>query len=434
MTHLSQLRDTLRADLLTSTERGKLIRSAGMTAGLKLGAAILAFGASLLYARVLGPHDYGLYAYVIAWAAVLTLPVGLGLPPYLVREAAKAPAALRNLCRWADARVLTSGLAAAAIMAAAFFLPYAAGARWLFLIAAPLPLLNNLGSIRRALLQAQGWIVRGQWPVLLAAPGLMLVALVVLWLWQGKLYPIELMIAMTGSALVPFVVNEFQFRRAALAPSNGAAPTVRIRAALPFMWLGMLYLLNNRTDLIMLGALKGAHAAGIYSVAARAAEFVTFFLTAANMVIAPRVARLFQEGERALLQRLISSAAWRILSVSIPVALLFIVAARTLLTYLYGAEYAEGAIALRILAAAQLVSVAVGPTASILNMTGHEKLSALGVGLSVVLNIVLNAVLIPLYGVKGAAFATGISLVACNTLLWYWIRRHLGLRPSGLQF
>lgn len=407
------------------------MRSAGVTAALKVGATFLAFGASLVYARALTPHGYGLYAYVIAWAALLSIPASLGLPAYLLREGAKMPACLRWLRGWADVRILASGAAAAVLLACAFFLPQAAGARWLFVVAAPLPLLNNLGNVRGSLLQARGWVARSQWPTLILGPAMMLAVLGGLWLWHGRLYPIQLVSAMTGAAVLQLVVDQLQLRRATAGNADEPHPAARVRAALPFIWLGMLYLVNNRADLIMLGTLRGAHDAGIYAVAARAGELVTFFLMAANMAISPRIARLHHEGDHATLQRLLSAAILRIFALSAPLALLFIVAAHPLLHYLYGAAYAEGAIALQILAGAQLFNVLAGPTGTILNMTGHEKLAALGVGASVVLNIALNAALVPLYGVEGAAIATATSLVFWNLLLWYWIRRRLGLRPSA---
>ncbi|HEX5314671.1 MAG TPA: flippase [Gammaproteobacteria bacterium] len=432
--HLRALRKTLAADLRAGTERGRMMRSAGVTAGLKLGATLLAFGASLIYARALEPHGYGLYAYVIAWTALLTIPAGLGFSTYLIREGSKAPASLRWLRRWADKRVLLSGIAAGILLACAWFVPQAADARWLFIIAAPLPLLNNLSAVRRALLQARGRVARAQWPLLILGPALMLIALAILWVWRGRLYPIELVAAMTGAAIVPILVNHWQLHRSTRASGSQALEGARVRAALPFMWLGMLYLVNNRADLILLGTLRGAHDAGIYAVASRAAELVTFFLVAANMVLAPRIARLYHEGNLALLQRLLTAAVRRVFLFTLPIALVFIVAAHPLLYYLYGPAYAQGALALQILAGAQLLATSSGPRGVVLNMTGHEKLTAVGVTLSAALNIALNAALIPLFGVQGSAMATGISIVAFSLLLWYWVRRRVGVNPSALRW
>ncbi|MGH8400824.1 MAG: oligosaccharide flippase family protein, partial [Gammaproteobacteria bacterium] len=308
-----QLVNLLREDLHPDTERGKMVRSAAMTASMNIGATLLAFGASLLYARALGPHDYGLYAYVIAWTAVLGVPAGLGLPRYLVREGVKLPQSTQWLCRWADRKIMIAGLMTAILLASAALIPAAAGARWLFVIAAPLPLLNNLGSVRRALLQAHGWIARSQWPFLILSPALMLVIFMFLWLLQGRLYPIELVIVLVIATLPSLLANQIQLRRAAPDSDNPPQSTIGIRAALPFMWLGGLYLLNNRVDLIMLGSLKGARDAGIYAVAYRAAALVPLIAAAANMALAPRIVRLYQAKDHLRLQQMITAAARRVL-------------------------------------------------------------------------------------------------------------------------
>ncbi|MGH8224573.1 MAG: flippase [Gammaproteobacteria bacterium] len=428
---LRSLRNALRADFRADTERGAMMRSTGLTAGFKIVATLIAFGASLIYARALGPHGYGLYAYVIAWSMLLTIPVGLGLPGYLVREGAKLPASIRWLRHWADQRVFVCGLAVAVLMACAYFLPQAADARWLFVVAALLPMLSSLGSVRVALLQAQGRVARGQWPVLIAGPALMLAALAILWVWQGRLYPIELVAAMMGATFLQLAVNEFQLRRVAPGPKVVPEIKIRIRAALPFMWLGGLYLLNNRVDLIMIGSLRGAHDAGIYAIATRAAALVPFVAAAANLTLAPRIARLYHAGDHVLLQRMITGAARRILIATLPLAILLIVAAWWLLYYLFGASFTPAVRPLQILAGSQLVVVAIGSVGTILNMAGQERRSMIGLSIAVALNIVLNAILIPRLGPEGAAISTGTSLVVAQALLWYWLRRRLRLRSSA---
>ncbi len=207
---------------------------------------------------------------------------------------------------------------------------------------------------------------------------------------------------------------------------------VSMRPALAFMWLGMLYLVNSRTDLIMLGALKGAHAAGVYAVASRASELTIFFLAASNSVIAPRISRLHHQGDSAMLQRLLTGASVRVALLTLPIVLILVFLARPLLGLFYGPAFAVGTVALQILACGQFFNVLAGPTGTVLTMTGHERLSAMGVGISVVANIVLNAVLIPHYGIVGAAAATASSLMIWNALLWYWVRRRLMLRPTAI--
>jgi O-antigen/teichoic acid export membrane protein len=428
---LGGLRDALRADLSPYSERGRMVRSAGMTAALKVGATAIAFGASTLYARALGPHGYGLYAYVIAWAMLVTIPVTLGLPGYLVREGAKQPASTRWLRGWADRRVMVAGMLAAVAMACAYFLPQAAGARELFLVAAFLPLVNALQRTRTALLRARGEVARSQWPNWIAGPALMLAVLALLWGARGVLHPVDVVAAMLGAAILALAINEVQLRRTASGPRVPPPAAIDVRAALPFMWLGGLYLLNSRIDLIMIGSLKGAHDAGLYAIAARAAGLVPFIVTAANMTLQPRIARLYHAGDHALLQRMVTAAARRVLAASLPLALVLMVGAWWLLSYLYGAAFTPAARPLQILAAAQLVSLGFGSVGTILNMAGHERQSMKLLTLAVILNLVLNATLIPPFGIVGAAIATGASRVVAQMLLWVWLRRKLGIRSSA---
>jgi O-antigen/teichoic acid export membrane protein len=164
-----------------------MVRSAGITAGLKIGSVLLAFVASLVYARALGPGEYGLYAYVIAWAALLAVPAGLGLPGYLLREGAKSPESVKNLLRWADKRLLLGGLAMGCVFAGGSAISGNPHTKLLFLVAAPLPLLSNLTYVRRSLVQALGRVARSQWPTLILAPGVTLAGIIVLWAMRGRI-------------------------------------------------------------------------------------------------------------------------------------------------------------------------------------------------------------------------------------------------------
>ena len=431
---LRDLIHAVRADLHPRTVRGTMVRSAALTAGIRVGSVSVAFIASLLYARTLGPHDYGLYAYVIAWTTLLAVPSGLGLPPYLVREGAKFPESLRALRGWADRRILISGALAGILLAAFALIPQAADARPLFLIAAPLPLLANLSVVRQSLLQAHGWIARSQWPQQLMAPTATLVIVVVLWLLRGKLVPFEIMIATVACAWLALVCNAMQLRSIAGRATAEPPPKVlEIRRALPFMWLGAVYLLLSRTDLIMLGSLRGARDTGIYVVAARAAEALSLVMAAANTTLAPNIARLHKANDRAALQRLLTAAARRVMLATLPLAIVLIALASPLLTWLYGQEYAEGATALRILAIAQLVIVAGGPLGTVLDMSGFERVNLFSMTVAVVINGVLNLVLIPRFGITGAAASTLIGVLFARCVLWYQVRIRLGLDAGFLR-
>ena len=86
--------------------------------------------------------------------------------------------------------------------------------------------------------------------------------------------------------------------------------------------------------------------------------------------------------------------------------------------------------ALKILCIGQLVNASVGSVGVLLDMTGNEKDSAGAIGLGAGANVALNALLIPRYGVEGAAIATATSIVIRNILLSVRVRQRLNISPT----
>lgn len=420
-------------DLRSRSERGALVRSATGTILLKGGSIGLAFAASLIYAHALGPHAYGQYAYVIAWTTVLAIPAGLGVAAYLVRQGARLPGRTSTLRLWGDRWTFAGGLAAGALLVAAPLVPAWHDMDWLFMLGAPIPLLANLGAVRSSLLQSRGLAIKSQWPTLLFGPALMIAALSLLWWIRGALNPVEVMLVTLAGTLVQSAVNHFQLRTLTAGEQRRGPAESRLRDALPFMWIAGLYLLNSRTDLIMLGSLKGASEVGIYAIASRAAELTALAMSATNTVLAPKIAQLYHAGDHATMRRLVHGAMRRVMAVSLPLGIVLFAGAGWLLTLFYGDRFVAGATVMRILIVAQVLVVGSGPLGTVLNMTGHTRANTNNMIIAVTMNIGLNLVLIPRFGANGAAVATAVSLVASRILLSFQVRRYLGVQPLGMH-
>ena len=74
-----------------------------------------------------------------------------------------------------------------------------------------------------------------------------------------------------------------------------------------------------------------------------------------------------------------------------------------------------------------VVRLAIGTVERLLNMLGHQHICALAHALTFVMNVVLCLVLVPRYGGHGAAAATSISLAFETVLLFWIVRKRLGL-------
>jgi len=98
----------------------------------------------------------------------------------------------------------------------------------------------------------------------------------------------------------------------------------------------------------------------------------------------------------------------------------------------FGEAFGRGAIALAILSGAQVINAATGSVNDLLNMTGHERDTMMGMIVGVVANVVLNFLLIPMWDITGAALATGASLILWNIVLVIQVQRRIGLAATAI--
>jgi O-antigen/teichoic acid export membrane protein len=199
------------------------------------------------------------------------------------------------------------------------------------------------------------------------------------------------------------------------------------RSALPFLITGSMQIVNREISVTLLGLLQGAEQAGLYRVAQRGADLVPFGLMAVNMAIGPTVAQLFAQGRLEALQRLVSRSALAVLLFGLPVALVLIAGGQWLLPRLFGLGFEKAYPVLVLLSLGQLINTAFGSVGLVLNMSGLERFTALGVSIASVVNVLANLALIPGYGTVGAAIATSCSLLLWNSLLAFWLYRQTGL-------
>jgi O-antigen/teichoic acid export membrane protein len=187
-------------------------------------------------------------------------------------------------------------------------------------------------------------------------------------------------------------------------------------SALPFAVIFGMQTLNDQANLVILGAMATSDQVGIYAASVRLAEAITLIFTAVEFTIAPYIARLHSTEQTTRLQNLISKTARLVFVLSLPVALAFIFYGDWFLAF-FGEEFRAGRWALAILGIGRLLNVAFGPVKALALMTGQERATAWIMGIVALLNVVLNLVLIPFWGIIGAASATAISTVAWSAML-----------------
>jgi len=432
--------------LAGQTVNSRLGREALWSLGLKIVYTGFAFLSTIMLARLLGAAGYGVYAWVYALTALLSVPSQFGLPNLVLRETARGMAkgdygTVKGVWTWSGriALGISLGLVGLAALAAWLFREAFPGERLTtFAWALALVPLVVLGKLRGAALQGLHRIIEGQLPENLVRPALLVLLMAGETLLFGHaLSPGDAMVLHVLAAAVAFGAGTWMLWRATPNTVRFARPLFENKAwflsTLPLAIIAGLNLVNRQADILILGFFVPPADIGVYRVAAQTSLLACFGLEAMNMVVAPRFAHLYARGEMARLQRIVTASARGILGFNLAVTGGFVVLGRPLLRVVFGPAYEAAYLPLMILLGGQMINSAAGSVGFLLNMTGHEREAALGMGVAAALNILLNLLLIPLWGIQGAAVATGVSLIAWNVLLSWKVRKRLGINSLAFD-
>lgn len=151
------------------------------------------------------------------------------------------------------------------------------------------------------------------------------------------------------------------------------------------------------------------------------------------MIIMPQMSRLYAAGDMEALQRLATTSARWILLAGLFAATVLTLFGNLFIAFIFGRIYETAYPALIILTVGQLFNAAFGSVGVLLNMSGHERDTLIGVAIACSMNIALNFVLIPPLGILGAAIATASTLVLWNILLWRKVKKRLDISSLALS-
>lgn len=415
----------------------KLSGSVGMI-GLLERAIQLATGVVL--ARWLGTEGYGAYAFAMAVVVLALLPVRFGLPDWLMREVAAGrgdPSREISLHRISHILRLVAGMGVIwALVGSGITLLLVERSDLILALLVALWLLpvTAMLDVIGATLRGWGKAVQAQVVTLLVVGVLTLISLLgVVRLWPDANtanVALALRVVIMTAAVIFGGLWLYQIGKNSLrgTPSGSPSPLWQtLRVGAPFMMISGAAVVLSRTDVLMLGAMSGTEAAGIYNVAAQGAMLVQLVLNIGNSINAPEYSRLHAKGDKSILEDFAVMSARSLAVIAVSVSLLLAIFSEAILTNIFGESFAGGASVLVILSLGFGLSFLFGETGFMLSMTGHEKLNLNIMGATAVFNVGANAVLIPFWGAEGAALSTVVSLILQRSAGWWTVRRVLGI-------
>lgn len=440
-----QLRRLLGLHLLDETG-STLARGASGALVANVAGKIISFAAQAVLARLLGVAGYGHYIYAFTWHNLLVVPGKMGLAGASVRFIAS----YRGLERWSLIRGYLKRSRQLATLAAVFTAACAGLVVWLiqdhleaglpvvFWIAFAILPIHVLLWISTASLQAFKRVVWAQTIQQLLRP-LLFIAVVLILFHGSKLEAsASFVMAINGGALaVALLASEWHLRRSLPSAVPMATDEFETRqwvgVSFSFLLLAGIQVVLSQAGVLMLGALAGTAKAGIYAAAVRVSILVSFGLVAVIKIASPLIAELYAQKRLRELQRMATLAVWGIMAFTFPAGMGIILLGRWILG-LFGPAFVEGYPALLILTVMQLVNAIAGPVGLFLAMTGCERVYVRFLIGAATVHILLNGLLIPMYGILGAAMATATSNILLNIVMAAYVLKHLRINVTALPF
>lgn len=429
------------ASLLRRLARGGLISLPIYVLGVGI-----SYVSQLVLARILGAHEFGLYAYAMAIVTVLAYCTALGLDAALMRFVPSYTrqsewGAVAGVIRYAETASLSVGLAVAVCGAFLLFVPGVLGApdyRPSLLLALVLGPIMALTLIRSAVARSFGDAAAAVAADRFARDGGLLL-LIAAWLGFASV-PLTASLALFGTVLSALAALALVTRalRRRQPPDLHRHPPVFDRpawrrASFPFLVIVAAEALMNRAGSLVFGAAGQATEVGVFALCWSLAMLVTLPKSAINTLFIPIIAELHASADVTKLRHVVSVSALWMFGGALGLGLAVALASEWLLAF-YGPAFSGAGTAIRIMIVGNVVVAALGSQLHLLTMTGRESKAAWLAALGTAVSFGASVLLIPSFGLNGAAWASAGALLIWNAamacVLWMDLRLLPGVFAS----
>lgn len=413
--------------------------------GIKVATAGLTYLTYVVLSRTMTPDEYGHFAFGLALATVLAIAAGIGQPMAILRLWSQETVAGRRddavkAVESGSALTIIASLTLAFLLCALVFLTlqfvtfedtanHFYGAAFLIL---PMAMAEYNSSALRA--QGSLWTALVPRDILwrIALPGVVLALFAFGVVLSGP-------DALVLSAALLSGMLALQFWSAisgkyVLTPALAPVRPYWAKWSGISRWLMLGALIETaalNADVILVGLMLDIESSGVYFNAFRTAGLMTLFTFAIELVIAPMVAQHYHAGQMRKAQAITALASVAGFAFSLVVFALF-VGWGDLILSLFSDYYAEGTLVLILLAFGLLFDAATGPSKIVMMMTGHERAYVAIFGTIMGLGFLVQILVIPAFGIVGAAAANMGARIIAQVAIALWCRFRIGLDTSLL--
>ncbi len=379
-------------------------------------------------ARYLGTAGFGKYNFVFAYLAFFGVIADLGLQSIIVRDLARNPEMAPNLIGNAYfIRLILTVLAVVLSIVVITLMSYPPDTTTYVCIAAFTLLFISFSDFYATIFQAN---LKMEYTTIVKLIFKFLSAGLILWIIfiHGTL--IQVMIALVFSEMIKTSLS-YIFSRKFVRPRfkiDFGLWKYLFREALPIALSSVIGIIYFRIDIVMLSMMIGDAEVGLYSAAYKLSEPLFLIPAALTISLFPVMSVLFKTSKEGLFKSYRLSFKYLFI-IMLPIAIGTTLIADKVILLIYGTDFVDSAIALKILIWT-LIFVPINRLfGNLLIAIGKQKLHTITMALSAIGNIILNIILIPVMSFIGASIATVMTSIVVFIISYYFVSRKLHILP-----
>jgi O-antigen/teichoic acid export membrane protein len=385
---------------------------------------ILAFIYFSLIARFLGVEDTGKYVFALTFTTLFAIFIDLGLGPVLTREIAKA----KNRTELYLSNILALKIPLAVVtyvlvVSMINILAYPPITRSLVYISGIIMFLDSFSLTFWAVLRGHQRLKYESLGVI----GLQLITVslgsLVLIFKLGLLALISALLIGSLFNLVLALIMVVKKLKISIIPHyEPEVLKLLFRIGVPFALAGIFSRIYTSLDTVLLSTLAGDAAVGWYSIPIKITLALQFLPMAFMAALFPAMSEYFVSNKEKL-AKTFEKAMHYLMIISLPMAAGIIVLAEPIILRVYTAEYLNSILPLRILMVSLFFLFINFPVGYLLNACNKQVTNTVNMGITVLVSVVLNIILIPRFSYIGAAVTSFISTFILFNLGMYWVPR-----------
>lgn len=412
-------------------------RIAGTAFLIRIVSAVLAYGTQVALARWMGSHEFGIFVYVWTWVMLIGGLADLGLASAAQRfipEYSESGALARLRGYLSGSRWMAFGIATATALLCALCIHLARP--WLddytivplYLACVCLPVYGVM-HVQDGIARSFNWVNLALVPPYIVRQLIVVVLMAAAWLAGAPTDAVSAVIIAAISIWLTALGQMLLLNRKLKTRIEDGAKEYDVRTwfalSIPMFAVDSLYSMLMYVDVLVLKQFRSPDEIAVYYAALKTLSLVAFVYFAVSAASAHRFAEYHVAGDRARLSSFLRDAVRWTFWPSLGATLLLLACGWPML-WLFGKGFTGGYHLMFIFAVGMLARASIGPAERFLVMLGEQRACALVAALAFAVNLGLCLLLVPRFGIEGAAVSITTAFILESLLLFFVARQKLG--------